>query len=262
MSEPIRAAGGLVRRHGDVLLVHRPKYGDWTFPKGKAKRSESDEDCALREVEEETGLRCVLVRELATTHYRSLLGPKVVRYWEMTPLDGSFRPSNEVDEIRWMSPEAALMLLSYNHDAAVVDSLGPVPQIVVRHASAGDRKDWKGDDRERPLDEKGTLQAEKLVEVLEPYRVDRIVSSPFRRCLETVEPLARARGLEIERSEDLADGAGSARAKALLESLSGSAAVTCGHGEEIESLFGKTKKGAAWVLDPTLDPTELLKPSY
>jgi len=259
LSEPIRAAGGIVRRRGDLLLVHRPKYGDWTFPKGKAKRSESDEACALREVEEETGLRCVLGRELATTRYRSLLGPKVVRYWEMTPLAGSFRPSNEVDEVRWTSPEAARTLLSYKHDAAVVESLGPAPQIVLRHASAGDRKEWKGDDRERPLDEKGRLQAQKLVEMLEPYRVDRIVSSPFRRCLETVEPLARARGLEIERSDELADGVGADRAKNLLESLSRSAAVTCGHGEEIESLFGRTKKGAAWVVDSALRPSELLK---
>ncbi len=204
-------------------------------------------------------MQCALGRELATTHYRSLLGPKVVRYWEMTPLHGSFRPSNEVDEVRWMSPDAARTLLSYKHDLAVLDSLGPVTQIVVRHASAGDRKEWKGDDRDRPLDEKGRLQAERLVETLEPYRVDRIVSSPFKRCLETVEPLARARGLEVEQSDELADGAGAERARSLLESLSGSAAVTCGHGEEIESLFGKTKKGAAWVVGPALEPTELLK---
>ena len=259
LSEPIRAAGGVVRRRGDLLLVHRPKYGDWTFPKGKAKRSETDEECARREVEEETGLRCLLGRELASTRYRSLLGPKIVRYWEMTPVEGSFRPSNEVDEVRWLSPDAARTLLSYKHDAAVLDSLGPAPQIVVRHASAGEQKNWEGDDRERPLDEKGKLQAQKLVELLEPYRVDRIVSSPFRRCLETVEPLARARGLEIELSEDLADGAGPARAKSLLKTLSGSAAVACGHGEEIESLFGRTKKGTAWILDSELGPTELLK---
>lgn len=259
MSEPIRAAGGVVRRRGDVLLVHRPKYGDWTFPKGKAKRGETDEECALREVEEETGLRCRLGRELTTTRYRSLLGPKVVRYWEMTPLDGSFRPTREVDEVRWMAPDAALTLLSYKHDAAVIDSLGPAPQIVVRHASAGDPNLWQGDDLERPLDEKGRLQAQNLVGLLEPYRVDRIVSSPFRRCLETVEPLAEARGLEIEQSDNLADGVGPAKARSLFESLSGSAAVTCGHGEELEQLFGPTKKGAAWVVDPALRPTELLK---
>lgn len=259
MNEPIRAAGGVVRRRGEILLVHRPKYGDWTFPKGKAKRGESDEQCALREVEEETGLRCRLGRELTTTRYRSLLGPKIVRYWEMTELDGSFRPTQEVDEVRWMTSEAAGTLLSYKHDAAVLDALGSAPQIVVRHASAGDRKAWEGDDRERPLDDKGRLQAEKLVELLEPYRVDRVVSSPFRRCLETVEPLAEARSLEIEQNDDLADGAGPDRARSLLETLSGSAAVTCGHGEEIEQLFGKTKKGAAWVVDSELRPLEFLK---
>lgn len=259
MSEPIRAAGGVVRRRGDVLLVHRPKYGDWTFPKGKAKRGETDEECALREVEEETRLRCLLGRELATTRYRSLMGPKVVRYWEMAVLHGSFQPTREVDEVHWMDPGAARTLLSYEHDAAVLDSLGSTPQIVVRHASAGDRKAWRGDDQARPLDDRGRLQAQRLVELLEPYRVDLIVSSPLRRCLETVEPLAEARGLEIEQSDDLADGAGLARTRSLLESLSGLAAVTCGHSEEIEQLFGKTKKGAAWVVDSALRPTELLK---
>lgn len=259
MSEEIRAAGGVVRRRGEVLLVHRPKYGDWTLPKGKAKRGESDEECALREVEEETGLRCRLGRELATTRYRALAGPKVVRYWEMTPLEGSFSPTEEVDEIRWMSPELAPTLLSYKRDEAVLESLGPPPQIVVRHASAGDRNAWQGDDRDRPLDDTGRLQAQKLVELLEPYRVDRIVSSPFGRCLETVKPLAEARGLEIEKNEDLADGAGADQARSLLETLSGSAAVTCGHGEEIEELFGKTKKGAAWVVDSELRPIELWK---
>ena len=258
MSAPIRAAGGIVRRGDEVLLVHRPKYGDWTFPKGKAKDGESDEDCALREVLEETGLRCALGRELATTSYRALAGPKVVRYWEMTPLGGAFTPTPEVDEIRWLSVDRAASLLSYEHDVEVLDSLAAPSLIVVRHASAGDPEDWDGDDAMRPLDQKGRRQARELVERLAPYPVNRIVSSPHVRCVQTVEPLAAVRGLEVGISDDLADGAGVERFHRLLEQLRGTAAVLCGHGGEIEALFGRTKKGATRVLDANLRPVELL----
>ena len=179
------------------MLVHRPKYGDWTFPKGKAKEGETDEDCALREVQEETGFRCALGRELATVRYRALAGPKVVRYWEMTPLDGDFKPTAEVDEIRWLPIERARALLSYSHDADVIDSVTQPLLFVVRHASAGHREDWDGDDRLRPLDKRGGRQAEELVKRLEPHPIGRILSSPHTRCIQTVEPLAAARGLDI-----------------------------------------------------------------
>jgi 8-oxo-(d)GTP phosphatase len=261
LSTPIRAAGGVVRRGGEVLLVHRPKYGDWTFPKGKAKRGESDKECALREVEEETGLRCRLGRELASTRYRALAGPKVVRYWEMTPFDGSFSPTAEVDEVRWLPPGRAAALLSYGRDLNVLESLGPPLLLVVRHASAGDRDTWEGDDAERPLDDEGRRQAEELVRTLDPYAVTQILSSPFVRCVQTVEPLARARGLEVETTDVLADGAGTDGVRRLLEELAGSPAVLCGHGGEIEELFGKTKKGATQVVDPDeLRPVALLPP--
>jgi 8-oxo-dGTP diphosphatase len=119
----VRAAGGIVRRDGHVLLVHRPQYDDWTFPKGKAKDGETDEECALREVEEETGLRCELGAELATTEYVDSKGrDKRVRWWEMRPLDGRFVPDDELDEIRWLDPAAAADLLSYERDRKL---LGP-----------------------------------------------------------------------------------------------------------------------------------------
>ena len=260
MSSPIRAAGGVVRRRGEVLLVHRPKYGDWTFPKGKAEPGESDEDCALREVEEETGLRCELGRPLATTRYRTLNGAKVVRYWEMTPLDGRFDPSREIDQIRWVLPRLATTLLSYGHDRAVLDALGAAPLLVIRHASAGDRDEWRGDDQDRPLDAKGRRQAADLVPLLEPYAVDAVVSSPFKRCVETVEPIAAARGIAVETSGELAEGAGPERTRRLLESLAGSAAVVCGHGSEIEPLFGKTKKAAVRTVDGDLRVLAVSRP--
>jgi 8-oxo-(d)GTP phosphatase len=261
LSEPIRAAGGVVRRNGEILLVHRPKYGDWTFPKGKAKDGESDEKCALREVAEETGLRCRLGRELPSTRYRALAGEKVVRYWEMTPIAGEFTPTSEVDEIRWLPPARAAGLLSYKRDLGVVEALPAPPLLVVRHASAGDSETWAGDDRVRPLDEKGRRQAAELVDRLAPFELERIVSSPFLRCVQTVEPLARARGLELETSDDLGEGEGPARLRAFLESLAGTAAAVCGHGPELVPVFGRTKKGATWVVDPEdLSPLELLPP--
>jgi 8-oxo-dGTP diphosphatase len=104
-----------------VLLVHRPKYDDWSFPKGKAEPGESDEDCALREVEEETGLRCELERELPSTQYVDGRGrPKIVRYWAMQPVSGEFGPHQEVDEIRWLAPEAAMGKLTWARDLDVL----------------------------------------------------------------------------------------------------------------------------------------------
>jgi len=118
VTEVVRAAGGVIVRDGSVLVVHRPKYDDWTFPKGKALPDESDEDCAVREVHEETGLRCLLEDELTTTHYVDAKGrPKRVRWWRMRALgDDGFRPNDEVDELRWLEPGDAADVLSYPRD--------------------------------------------------------------------------------------------------------------------------------------------------
>lgn len=123
----VRAGGGVVWRQGDkgveVLLVHRPKYDDWTFPKGKLDPGETMEQGALREVEEETGLRCRLGELLGLTRYRDNRGrAKEVGYWAMTVRDGRFRPNAEVDEVRWVRPKVAAELLSYRRDAAVLDA--------------------------------------------------------------------------------------------------------------------------------------------
>ena len=120
----IRASGGLIVRDGRVLVVHRPKYDDWSLPKGKANVGESDEECALREIEEETGLRVTLGEELAATTYLDAQGrPKRVRWWRMTPISGEFTPTKEVDELRWLTPDEARSLLSYTRDVELLDSL-------------------------------------------------------------------------------------------------------------------------------------------
>ena len=129
MSEAIRAAGGLVCRRSDqgtaeVLVVHRPAYDDWSFPKGKLEPGEDEEDAAVREVEEETGLRCRLDRELETTRYRDARGrPKTVRYWLMTPVGGRLAAANEVDDARFVPVSEAAELLTYPRDRALLASL-------------------------------------------------------------------------------------------------------------------------------------------
>lgn len=124
----VRGAGGVVRRRGDdgqdeILLIHRRKHRDWTFPKGKTEPDESDEECAVREVEEETHLRCELDRELRSITYTDDRGRhKSVRYWLMRPVSGSAGPGDGVDEVEWVTPDAAAAQLSYDRDRDVLAS--------------------------------------------------------------------------------------------------------------------------------------------
>ena len=124
----VKAAGGVIVRAGgegrQVCLVHRPRYDDWSLPKGKLDSGESFEEAALREVEEETGLRCELGRELQSTRYLDGKGrPKIVRYWLMQPVGGEFEPNDEVDELCWVAVGEAVERLSYEHDRELVAGL-------------------------------------------------------------------------------------------------------------------------------------------
>jgi len=125
----VRAAGGVVAREAgdglEVAIVHRPRYGDWSLPKGKLRPGEGWERAALREVEEETGLSCELGEELSPSRYRDRHGrSKLVRWWRMRPLGGEFAPGDEVDELRWVPVADAARLLDYEHDRELVESLG------------------------------------------------------------------------------------------------------------------------------------------
>jgi 8-oxo-dGTP diphosphatase len=267
----VRAAGGMVIRSDDhdrrIALVHRPKYDDWTFPKGKLQDGELEVDAALREVLEETGLRCRLGPEVGAVTYADRNGrPKVVRYWTMTPEDGDFAPTDEVDELRWVPLDEAVELLSYPHDRDLLRSFVEPhvrsPVYLVRHAKAGSRHRWSGPDEERPVTRRGRRQARRLIERFEGLEIVRIVSSPLVRCVQTVEPLARARGLDVETAEELAEGADVARTVEYVRSLDERPTVLCGHGREIEALIEAIEadgarvegrrglaKGSVWVLE-------------
>lgn len=124
----VRAAGGVVVRDlgsgPEVAIVHRPRYDDWSLPKGKLDQGEKFEQAALREIDEETGLRCRTVRELEPNEYTDHKGrSKLVRWWLMEPLDGEFEPNDEVDELRWMAPADAVALVDYDHDAKLLRNL-------------------------------------------------------------------------------------------------------------------------------------------
>ena len=128
-AEPeIRAAGGVLVRKGEdgereVAVVHRPKYMDWSLPKGKLEADEGWKQAALREVEEETGFRAKAGRELPSTSYRDRKGRhKLVRYWLMKPLEGGFEPHDEVDELRWLPAKKAVKKLTYDHDKELVET--------------------------------------------------------------------------------------------------------------------------------------------
>jgi 8-oxo-dGTP diphosphatase len=242
----VRAAGGLVVRRDpdgsrEIALVHRPRYDDWSFPKGKLLAGESDEQTALREVEEETGLRCRLGIDLGSVSYRDGEGrPKVVRYWAMEAGEGAFAPGDEVDELRWVPVEETGAALTYDHDRALLETYlraaGEAPAYLVRHAKAGSRTAWRQDDRLRPLSKSGRRQAEALVTAFRRFEVERILSSPYARCVQTVRPLALDRGLPVETSEALAEGAPLEHALALLEEAVRTPTVFCTHGDVVPAV--------------------------
>jgi 8-oxo-(d)GTP phosphatase len=202
----ILAAGGVLWRPTaagrEFCLVHRPRYDDWSLPKGKLNHGEHPLRAAVREVQEETGVHAVVGQRLATQEYR--LGPdrKFVEYWSMTPADGAFVASDEVDSLRWVGPDVAASTLSYDRDREFLASFAatPVPTAVVllvRHAKAGSRSSWKGEDLLRPLDSTGRRQAEGLRHALRWFGPGAVRSADPLRCVQTVAPLAEDLGLTV-----------------------------------------------------------------
>ncbi|MCM3660300.1 NUDIX hydrolase [Georgenia satyanarayanai] len=227
------AAGTLVWRVNDrkkleVLLVHRPRYDDWSWPKGKLDCGETLAACAVRETAEETGVAVVLGQPLPKVSYRISDGRrKEVHYWAARPAppgDLSLRgrplatpaSDREIDDVRWVEAEDARRLLTHDHDREPLgmlldqwkdERLSTWALIVVRHARARKRTVWKGGESTRPLTAVGEAQAQRLVPLLSAYGVDRVVSSPWRRCVDTVTPYADTIGVEIELHPEITEDA-------------------------------------------------------
>lgn len=212
----IRAAGAVPYRYGgqgvEVALIHRPRRDDWSFPKGKVEPGEHVLLAAVREVTEETGISPVLGRPLATVRYQVEGRPKRVDYWASRVDDPPPRPimdPGEVDAVEWLPVRAARERLTYAHDGKLLDRLvspqadgedpgDTVPYILLRHASAGRKSAWHGDDLLRPLDKRGQADAQSLAELLACYAPQRVISSAAERCLGTVRPYAERIGAAIE----------------------------------------------------------------
>jgi 8-oxo-dGTP diphosphatase len=211
----IEAAGGLLWRpaaHGiEVALVHRPKYDDWSLPKGKLTRGEHPVLGALREVYEETGHAGVPGRPIGEIRYLKDGTPKRVRYWSMRAEDGRFAANAEVDTLAWLAPDAAAGRLRPERDQHLLAALDPAaldtwPCTLVRHASAGRRTGWPGPDRDRPLDEFGQAQAQALVPLLDAYRIEHVICADLTRCVDTMSPFARSSGVRIVTDRLLTNG--------------------------------------------------------
>jgi 8-oxo-(d)GTP phosphatase len=192
-------------RGAQVALIHRPKYDDWTFAKGKLTQGEHVLLAALREVEEETGLRVTLGRNLPSVRYLVEGLPKRVDYWTalVDQAGAAFVPNSEVDKLEWMPASTAGRRLSYGHDVQLLAAFtaGPrqtSPLILIRHASAGSKSDWRKGDHSRPLDVRGRQQAKMLARLLRCFGAARVLSSPTERCVATVHPFAASEGAEVE----------------------------------------------------------------
>lgn len=207
MTTPVLAGGCVAWRPGpggpEVALVHRPRYDDWSLPKGKLERDETVPACAVRETAEETGLVVRLGARLGQVHYLGPTGPKEVHYWAAQVRgDNGFVPDDEVDELRFLELAAAEQQLSYPHDAGVLRRFAEVgvpasTVLLVRHAKAGDRAQWDADDDLRPLSSTGHDQAAQIAALLPLFGPDRLASAPPIRCVDTVTPFAEAAGLAI-----------------------------------------------------------------
>jgi 8-oxo-(d)GTP phosphatase len=283
--DPIIAAGAVLWRPGadgpEVALVHRPKYDDWSFPKGKAKDGEHILHTAVREVWEESGVRPVLGRRLSSLEYEKDRRTKHVDYWvAVSPGDGDgdgggdgdFRPDDEVDRVEWLPVRDAERRLSYEHDADLLREFtgGPnrtTPYIVLRHTSAGDKHEWDDADLLRPLDSRGRAETAGLAEALSGYGAARVLSSATARCMETVLPYAARTGAEIRTDWAFSMGppvaaakeAGTRFAELLAEETP---TLVCTHGELVPDVIGRAyeklqspppddprlPKGGFWVL--------------
>lgn len=205
----IRAAGALLWRENselalEVALIHRPQYDDWSLPKGKVEMGETALQCAYREVFEETGIRATFTRQLDTIDYEESGEEKRVKYWAAhCALNNiEFVPNEEVDQMKWLPASQALEQATHDSDKSIIETFMNQEQhtdtlIILRHTKSLERGDWDEADSLRTLDETGFDHAQLLIKHLAPFAIDELYTSDYTRCVQTVTPLAHARGLSI-----------------------------------------------------------------
>ncbi|BBY78175.1 NUDIX hydrolase [Mycolicibacterium parafortuitum] len=274
---PILAAGAVLWRPQDgtgapeIAVIHRPRYDDWSLPKGKVDAGETEPVTAVREIEEETGFRAQLGRRLPSVSYPTEQGPKKVRYWAARVVGGDFAANDEVDELKWLPPDQAMAQLGYPHDRKVLRRFLKLPAdtqtvLIVRHAVAGNKKRYRGDDRKRPLDMRGRAQAESLVAQLLAFGAGELFAADRVRCHQTLEPLAEELAAAITTEPALTEEAyaedhKAARRRVLEIAASARTPVICTQGKVIPDLIAwwcerdgvrpdksRNRKGSTWVL--------------
>jgi 8-oxo-(d)GTP phosphatase len=264
-----------------VALIHRPRYDDWSLPKGKVDPGENEPVAAVREIWEETGQRSQLGRRLIQTQYQVAQGSKVVHYWVARALGGEFTPGSEVDRLEWLSVGEASERLTYPHDREVLTAFTTQPAdtetlLIVRHGTAGIKSRYKGPDRSRPLDKNGRAQAESLAGQLMAFGATDIYAADRARCIQTVEPLAQELGVSITAEDSLTEEAYAADPEAAHKRIveiaaRGGTPVICTQGKVIPYLLAwwrgtdkedksRNRKGSTWVL--SLDGDRIVAADY
>ncbi|MFC5290826.1 NUDIX domain-containing protein [Actinokineospora guangxiensis] len=252
----------------EVAVAHRPRYDDWSLPKGKLDPGETVYSAAVREVLEETGYTAVLGRHLGQVAYRVGDSDKTVDYFSARAASGAFAANDEVDELRWLPVADAVELLTYHQDRDVLAAFAIAPEaatvLLVRHAHAGNRSEWEGDDAERPLSERGLRQVERLTGFLRLFSPEYLHAVPNRRCSETIRPLIALPDRPLRPEAPLGevgyrDNPDGALTRLLEIASQNGPAVVCSQGGTIPGLLAAlgvesgvegvpAKKGSAWLL--------------
>lgn len=275
----VLAAGAVLWRPGvdgaarpEVAVIHRPRYDDWSLPKGKLHAGETEAVAAVREIHEETGVRAQLGRRLISVTYPVEETTKKVLYWAARAVDhGPFTPNWEVDKLLWLPVNDAMTMLTQPHDRKVLRRFTRQPAdtrtlLIVRHCTAGRRSRYKGEDCNRPLDTHGRAQAESLVPLLLAFGASDLHAADRVRCRQTIEPLAERLSVTVRDEPALteeahADDRKRARQRLLeIAEMSGTR-VICSQGKVIPHLIewwcerdgvrpdkSRNRKGSAWVL--------------
>lgn len=284
------AAGTVTLRSTDsgpqVLMVHRPRYDDWSLPKGKLEPEEYLPGCAVRETAEESSVEARLGMPVGELIYPVGSGVKAVTYWLGHPVEAYRHKANhEVDQIGWFSVTNALRKSSYPDERELIRQAVNLPAttalVILRHAKAMARSDWSHRDQDRPLSGRGQRQSSALIPLLDAYGTQRLVSSSARRCTATLRPFAEANGLAVEGWSALTEETAAKdpdaavklmRSLALETATSGRASVVCGHRPVLPSMLAAIgldepalQPGAALVahlgLDAAVVALELHKPN-